>query len=205
MGKIINSSQSSSSIEKGMRLKSLRIKLGHSIHEFSKLTKIPEPTLYSWEKGRSSLSLKGAKKILKSVEPSNEKRLLFWLMNGEEEILGNLNKNILEEILILQDVNYYLNSRDNSVVMIILDDSMLPFLSPGDYVGGIKKTGSQIPKHIGKWCIVETKDGSLYARNLEKSCEADLYNLSPLMTNYETMEAQSINFAAPISWIRKRD
>lgn len=205
MGKIINSSQSSSALEKGMRLKSLRIKLGHSIHEFSKLTKVPEPTLYSWEKGRSSLSLKGAKKILKSIEPSNEKRLLFWLINGEEEILGNLNKNISEEILILQDVNYYLNSRDNNVVMIILDDSMLPFLSPGDYVGGLKKTGSQISKYIGKFCIVETKEGSLYARILEKSFQTNLYNLTPLSSNYDTLKDQFINFVAPISWIRKRD
>ncbi|HQS84427.1 MAG: hypothetical protein B7Y25_04600 [Alphaproteobacteria bacterium 16-39-46] len=205
MVEIINSHKNSGSIEKGNRLKSLRIKLGYSIHEFSKLTKIPEPTLYSWEKGRSSLSLKGAKKILKSVEPSNEKRLLFWLINGEEEILGNLNKNILEEILILQDVNYYLKSRDNSVVMIILDDSMLPFLSPGDYVGGIKKSGSEISKLIGKWCIVETKEGSLYARHLEKSSDPGLYNLKPLTPEHEILYNQQLNFAASISWIRKRD
>lgn len=205
MSKVINSSRNSSAIEKGERLKSLRIKLGFSIHEFSKLTKVPEPTLYSWEKGRSSLSLKGAKKILKSVEPTNEKRLLFWLINGEEEILGNLNKNILDEILILQDVNYYLKSRDNSVVMIILDDSMQPFLAPGDYVGGIKKIGSEISKLIGKWCIVETKEGLLYTRHLEKSSEEGFYILKPLKKDSETLVKQRLNFAASISWIRKRD
>lgn len=201
----INSEKISSSIEKGARLKSLRLKLGHSIHEFSKLTKIPEPTLYSWEKGRSSLSFKGAKKILKSVEPNNEKRLLFWLINGEEEILGNLNKNILEEILILQDVNYYLKSRNDCVVMIILDNLMFPFLSPGDYVGGIKKTGSDISKLVGKWCIVETKEGKLYARLLEKSSEPGLYNLKPLQPEYDISYNQELNFSASISWIRKRD
>ncbi len=204
MVEIINSHTNSTSIEKGNRLKSLRIKLGYSIHEFSKLTKIPEPTLYSWEKGRSSLSLKGAKKILKNVEPNNEKRLLFWLINGEEEILGNLNKNILEEILILQDVNYYLKSRDDSIVMIILDDSMLPFLSPGDYVGGIKKTGAEISNLVGKWCIVETKEGSLYARQLEKGSEPGLYTLKPLSPEHDVSCDQPLNFAASISWIRKR-
>ena len=196
---------SSSAKEKGERLKSLRLGQGHSVFEFSKLTGIPEPTLYSWEKGRSPLSLKGAKKILRVIEPHSEKRLLFWLMNGEKEILSTLKKNVLDDVLMIQDINYFIQSRDNAVVMIILDDLMLPFLSPGDYVGGIKKTGEAIAKLEGKWCVVEIEDGTLFTRILEKSPDAGLFNLKTTLSEDDTLYNQTLNFAAPISWIRKRD
>lgn len=205
MVQVFSQTKGASALEKGERLKSLRIKLGYSVHEFSRLTKIPGPTLYSWEKGRSSLSLKGAKKILKTVEPTNEKRLLFWLINGEDEILGGLNKNILEEVLILQDVNYFLKSRDHAAVMIILDHSMDPFLSPGDYVGGIKKAGNDMEKYSGRMCIIETRDHTLYTRYFEKTSEKGLFSLRPHGSEFPTLQYKDINFIAPLTWIRKRD
>lgn len=40
----------------------------------------------------------------------------------------------------------------------IMDGTMLPFFSYGDYVGGSKKIGNNVSSFLGFNCIIELKD-----------------------------------------------
>ena len=82
---------------------------------------------------------------------------------------------------------------------------MMPYLYPGDYVGGI--VSDKIDKAIGHTCIIADKESNYYIRVLENGEQPGHYNLlslneKPVVAKKKIANIQ-IELAAPIVWIRK--
>ena len=82
---------------------------------------------------------------------------------------------------------------------------MVPFLYPGNYVGGI--IVSNIENAIGKECIIIADNDEIFVRILKHGEEPARYDLicfneHPTLVKKE-IKNTAIKFAAPIVWIRR--
>lgn len=189
---------------RGVRLKMCRVRHGYCMGEFSQKLGIPESTLYAWEKGRSPLSLKGAKKIILFLEGTLSSGRLEWLMYGETSLHPAISPETSDDLLAIKDVNYFIHSREHAVVKVVLDDSLSPCLLPGDYVGGIKASPKQFDKLEGSLCIVESKEGETFFGVVGVALdEIMLYCLHHNML--KVFPKESVNFIASITWIRRKE
>ncbi len=190
--------------QRGERLKICRIRHGYCMREFSQKLGIPESTLYAWEKGRSPLSLKGAKKIILFLEGALSSGRLEWLMYGESALHPTIPPETSDDILAIKDVNYFIQSRHHSVVKVVLNDLLSPCLLPGDYVGGIKNGSRNFDKLDGVLCIVQTTEGDTYFGVVGVTrLELKLYSLHNEML--QTISVDQVDYVASITWIRRKD
>lgn len=191
--------------------------------KFAEKHKIPSGSLQNWEDVRyGGLTEHGARKLIKAFKAEGIDCDINWLLygRGDEPVIqtlgGNLTlpdssnyslteKNTPDEIALAEELKTFYRFHQNAVDTIIADDGLAPFFQAGYHVAGEKLFHQDIARAIGMACIIQTQDGKLLVRQLEKAEQAGCYNLSctnpkSRLTNLENIKLFS---AAPIIWIRK--
>jgi len=97
----------------------------------------------------------------------------------------------------------------HAIDFIVDDDAMLPHYQLGDYIAGTKRFEEKILSLIGYDCIVQTVDGRIYMRNLQRGPRENSFNL--VATNLQAKTQNAIIYdvelasAAPVIWHRRRE
>lgn len=177
--------------------------------EFCRDANITPQSLKGWELAwGGGLSKPGAVKIVTRVTALNIYCTESWLMHGigrhattitkDLEIQAGDEYHIAKELLLFREL-------ERSIDTVIKDDSMVPYLYPGNYVGGI--IVSNIEHAMGKDCIIIADNDEVLVRILKHGEEPGRYNLI-CINEHTTLVKQvikntAIKFAAPIVWIRR--
>jgi transcriptional regulator with XRE-family HTH domain len=212
----------------GDRVKRARILAGITTRrEFEKKHQISANTLQGWEQGKNPLSKKGAARIVESLKKEGLICSEKWLLTGEgmpprsyeslhstlqEDIADNnhtlIEQNLKEEEIIYKETQLFKQNVANSIVINITDNTMEPYFSCGDYLGGIRISNNRISDYVNHICIVELENNLILPRYLQKSPSEGRYTISstnPKATtpplNYYNTKVIAI---APIIWHRKK-
>jgi transcriptional regulator with XRE-family HTH domain len=163
---------------------------GLKLFDFSKKSGIPKQTLWIWESGNINLSKKGAIRLSEALSRFNIECSPIWLLtgHGEPPKIKETPQNILQdscelkvnEISIVKETEYFRSLSPNHVIVGVRDNSMVPFYSNGDYVGGIKIPFPDLKKAYNENCIVTLKDGKTLVRRFVKRNENDKHTLYAL-------------------------
>lgn len=175
---------SENATDKGKRVKALRMMAGLSRKDFEALLGISANTIQSWEipkKTGSGLTEKGAKRIASTVRKLNIACSHEWILTG----IGNgpilFGPMVQETQLpmpplvdwgfaesIQKEIAFFKSVNQQAVVTAVTDTGMQPFFFMGDYVGGKKITLDDYSTFVGKNCIIETGDGLVLIRRLQR-------------------------------------
>lgn len=110
---------------------------------------------------------------------------------------------IIEELMVFKRLNKH------AIDFVVEDDTMSPHYQPGDYVAGTIRSGDKIGSLVGYDCIVQTIDGRIAMRNLQRGPRSNSFNL--ISTNLHTKTKDAIIYdvelanAAPILWHRRNE
>jgi transcriptional regulator with XRE-family HTH domain len=209
---------------KGERLRRLRHLANLSREEFCSDGEVNLTTHISWEVGRvGGLSAKGAARVIARVAKEGVFCTPEWLLHdigvgpevnvdykksqGQSEIVEinvpSEDSTVIEELLLFRKLNKH------AIDFIIEDDAMFPHYRMGDYVAGTKRFGTKIATLISWDSIVQTTDGRIMMRNLQRGPRNNSYNL--ISTNLHTKVKDAIIYdvelvaAAPILWHRRKE
>ncbi len=218
----------SSSQSRGKRLKSLRTLADLSRKALEKKYQISASTIQSWEDGKAGgLTEKGALRVTSALRNDGVQCSTEWLLYGagmgpqltekmplhfaeaaENYQLVAEDRN-LDDYAIIQELQVFRRSNQNTIDMIVLDDAMAPYYNFGDYVGGKRRSQTELEELIGQDCIVEMANGEILLRRLKKGQKPGTYSLlaSNLATSlaYPTLYDVIIISAAPVIWHRRKD
>lgn len=190
---------------------------------FCKKNNIPIITLRSWESS-IHIKIKAAKRFSAAITKEGIYCDPFWVISGagrppyllvynniadssSKSFYGSFDEKIVEEIKHLK------KTYKNIIHQLIIDDSMHPFLHPGDYIAGFYTTDPT--EYIGYPCIVETVSGQNLVRivnegiddNEDQGKDKKKYNLTtlnPVSMHNLSLLKQEIKRIARIFWIRKK-
>lgn len=211
----------------GERLRRARILAGVSTRrEFEEKHCISANTLQGWEQGKNPLSEKGARRVIEAFKKEGLLCSLEWLIHGHgmpprpyEMVSAGLRKelhadssfmdfNLREEQAIYKEIQLFRQQNMNSIVLSISDDSMEPYYSVGDYIGGCQITNDNIAGYLNSICIIELENNLILPRYLQAGKQPNCYTGS--CTNPRTA-ATPLNLynvkiisAAPILWHRRK-
>ena len=211
------------------RLKSLREMTGLSRNYFHKRYGIPRGTLQNWESARfGGLTLKGARNIVIAFNAEGIKCDMDWLLHGtgpsprftdhtpnqrniELKKHTDANEHIFEAEtnIITKEILLFRQHHENSIDIVVSDDTMQPNWKPGDYIAGVKRFQEDINDTIGKYCIVQTQEFGNLLRKVMPGDDPSLFNLT--IINYMTKAKKPVLYnvpiisSAPVIWTRKID
>jgi hypothetical protein len=210
---------------KAHRLKRVRNLANLSREAFCAGSDVNLATLISWEVGRfGGLSKKGATSVVERVAKEGVFVTPEWLLyevGVGPEVRSDYNKsnqvkqtksNIKlppEKTKIIEELMTFRNLNKHAIDFVINDDAMLPHFQPGDYVAGTLRFGDKIQSLIGYDCIVQTSDGRIFMRHLQRGPREHSFNL--ITTNLQSKIADKVIYdvelaaAAPIVWHRRRE
>ena len=207
--------------ERGKRVRLIRNMIDLTIDEFANKIGVSNRAVKYWENGKGGgLSEKGAEKIVSSCNKIGLQCNVIWLLHGTETqpiltdnshsasfLLTNHLSNAYDN-LIKKEIQYFHTNNSNAITMSITDNSMEPFYSIGDIVGGKRKYNKDLGKAVHQNCIIETKKQQILCRRLLPGTQPDLFNLCCI--NQRTSEPfVSIDIeiisAAPIIWLRRQE
>ena len=188
---------------------------------FCKKYNIPIITLRSWE-ASIDIKIKAAARFATAIHKEGIYCDPAWIMSGvgrhpyilthntitettHKNFSALFDKNIVKEIGLLK------KTYKTIIHQLVVDDSMFPFLHPGDYIAGFYTTNPA--EYIGCPCIIETVSGQNLVRiinedkNEEENEDKKKYKLTTLnsasLHNLSLLK-QEIKQIAKIFWIRKR-
>jgi transcriptional regulator with XRE-family HTH domain len=219
---IINKINIDQAVDIGRRVKSSRMLAGLSRKDLNEKYKISAATLRSWEDpegtGKNGLTKKGAIRLINALKDAGVACSVSWLMTGRgsgptlknESFCSFELPNITwdEEESIFQEIEYFKQINNSSIITLINDTGMEPIYEKNSYVGGIKVFGYEIDNLVGLNCIVESKNHGVLVRRLQRDTTEGKYRLmcinpsieikKPIITDLE------LESAAEIVWHRKR-
>ena len=186
---------------------------------------LPVDTLAAWENGKFKISKKGVERCIKLFGAENVLVSHEWIIVGEglaPNFSFELNRyfkskatekpkeTLDDNVLLIQEIEYFLSSTTNTVTCMITGDEMLPVYVRGDHVGGRFRYENAIASCAGKDCIVKLQSEELLVRRVVQDAENSKLNLICLnMAWNETIEPVlydvAIECAAPIIWHRRSD
>lgn len=164
-------------IERGIRLRNLREKVGLSRADFAQQTGMSASTLRALELGDRELS--SQKALLFSNLFSNlfsislgedaHKASFDFLYYGKETHSSGKEHLISEDARIQNDVNFFTTNPSYSILK-ISDNLMTPIYNENDMVGGRKIINkNQFSLYQSYICIIEDCNGNKYLRRIIKS------------------------------------
>jgi len=179
-------------IARGERLMRVRGMANLSRSDVAQKYGISADTLKNWELGRhTGLTEQGAKRILTALKKAGIQCSMGWLLNGVgaapviiDELADNARNNSLDlaegkEIYtaLPAEVQMFCEQHPNAFSMRVIDDGMEPCYFVGDYVAGERCYQQDLPKIVGKYCIVETQMGEILLRRVRKGSKEGHYSL----------------------------
>ena len=180
---------------------------------------IARGTLQNWESARfGGLTEKGAKIILKAAHAEGIECNLQWLLHGVGPNPSFTHKQDApsraahhacigseQEMQNISDMlNLFRNHHPDAIDMVVQDDTMLPYYTPGEYVAGNRRYRQEIESVTGKVCIVQTIEHGQLLRYVKQGDELGLYHLISFNHDTQTPRPTVYNVellsAAPIIW-----
>jgi len=145
--------------------------------------------------------------------------LMFGIGNGpriqqvfiveEKEAHYELLPESMEEKQIISELEHFRSLHENSIDLVITDDTMRPFYEEGELVAGINRFKNRLKSAIGLNCIVQTKDGKVLLRRVQEGTETGRFILTSLNTQTQSPDAILYNVelisAAPVIWRRRKN
>lgn len=193
------------------------MQLGYSRKKFAEEFHFSSATLQAWEDGKYTVPLKGILKYVHALAEAGLVSSADWFLHGvgisprpktqfAEQSTEN-NQPDSGKQFINEEINCFEQPNQDSIIVSITDDTMLPFFKPGDFVGGHFLSKERIEQHIGSFCIVIIATGEILVRKLKYGSKEGYFTLvstnldSDINTAFLTnCDLQKI---APISWHRK--
>ncbi|MBT4879958.1 MAG: hypothetical protein HOI80_03385 [Alphaproteobacteria bacterium] len=208
------------------RLRLARRLSGITLNDIPDTFGISKHTYYAWELGRNPIKDKIAKRIVTMLKEAKVFCTVEWLLSGKgisprpieeiesvidssvDSIVNNDLKHLQKEVGVMTEVRTFQKANKDADIRLVSDDAMLPFYAPGDYVGGIRKSGNDLSEAaLNNNCIVETEDGATYVRRVTKGRKNGTFNLSCINPTTKlpeyTIFSVNLKSAAPILWHRK--
>jgi len=201
-------------IERGSRLKQCRTMLGKTLMELGAAHQVSIGSLSNWESGSSPITEKNIHKIISLLAAEGLICSKDWLLEG----MGNapylysplLREDKKEEsfdltgqFLFFKEIEDFKKAHPQMLITLVRDDSMLPFLRIGDYVGGSIIAKTDYGKEQGNICIVEIKEGEFLIRQLFVRDKILLLSMMPgSENNFLLLEEEPLN-VAPLTFMRR--
>ena len=214
-----NNKEKQLGIERSNRLKRLRNATRLSRSAFAKKHEqygLKKTNIQNWEDVRwKGLTDRGAQQLIKAFADEGFDVTLEYLMFGigKDPLDSTSIKlpdsviKLSEKSIIANELKLFYKFNDNAVDSRITDDSLAPFIMPGDYVAGSNYFDDDIKKAVGYLSIVHTIEGEVVVRMVEEGKDKEHFTLTCL--NQKTKAAHSILInikllsAAPVLWIRR--
>ena len=211
--------------ERSLRVRTIRGMLRMTVAEFANLLDYATPTITQWEKNPlNGLSEKGARNIIESLRNTSVVCDLNWLLYGrgvppfirsENKLIAKYQQELLGLSGVIDCATYtnneierFRNFIPNALIMQVLDDSMEPFYSAGEFVGGKELREKELPQALGKVCIVKLADNKMLLRKLFKddqdSQKFKLVCINQLAAVETVLSNISILGAAPVARIWRK-
>ena len=210
---------------KGERIRRIRHLANLSREDFCSDGEINITTLISWEIGRfGGLSAKGASRVIARVAKEGVFCTPEWLLyeigvwpevkadykkaQAKPEVENQINTSS-ENSIVIEELMLFRKLNKHAIDFIVEDDVMFPHYRIGDYVAGTKRFGTKIATLVSWDSIVQTSDGRIMMRNLQRGPRNNSYNL--ISTNLHTKVKDAIIYdvelvaAAPILWHRRKE
>lgn len=208
----------------GDRIKSARMQLGYSRSAFENEFGISAATLQAWECNKYEITPKGIDRLVKALYKAGLATTTEWFMQGAgipPRFIDNSSNILLqqkntefdpeltEDEIILKEVTFFEKTNPNPMIVVISDDTMEPFFSIGDYVGGNLIPGKFARRYVGSLCIVELKNKEIYIRMVKFGTKPNLYNLVCVNLHSSSEDCflmdKEIISLAQIVWHRKNE
>lgn len=201
--------------EVGDRIRSARMQLGYSRKKFAEKYNFSSATLQAWEDGRYMVPLKGIVKYVRALGEAGLVSSADWFLHGvgvsprPKDNLAHLSHSngVSHPSANNEDTSFFENSSQNSILVSITDDTMVPFFDPGDFVGGYFITKDNVNQYIGSFCIAIIATGEILVRKLKYGSKAGCFTL--VSTNLDSdvdtafLTNCDLQKIAPITWHRK--
>lgn len=180
---------------------------------FCKKYNIPIITLRSWESS-INIKLKAAQRFSIAINKEDIYCDPIWIRSGlghaPHMIINNasrIHKNVGSYIdeHIIKEIEYLEKHYKNTIHQLVVDNSMIPLLHPGDYVIGRYTTNPA--EYIGYPSIVEIVNGQKIIRIIHQVNDKTKYklvSLNSVLSCELILFKQEIKKIAKIFWIRKR-
>lgn len=212
-------------LERGARLKSALSLAGFNASGFSKkYADINLNSLHAWVSGSRLLTKDAAQKISHGLRKEGWMCSSNWLLEGTglaptplDQVNRHLkvlppvksdskNTPLEEDLRIAKESLFFRELNPESDVIIVEDESMIPYFSPGDMVGGMYiEDGSKTSCLFGQPCIIENEEGDRLLRFLHKGLPKGRYTL--VASNPGSSSLPEINVKikriAPVLWVRR--
>ncbi len=134
-------------IERGKRLRLIRKIAGLTRNQLAESIGMTPTTLSTWENANfNGITLGGGEKVITTLLSKGVHCSLAWLMEGIgqppeilSELLGNDSISLKPEPEnnIHKEMIFFLRLNPKSITFQIRDPRLMPFLKPGDWVGGL--------------------------------------------------------------------
>jgi hypothetical protein len=187
---------------------------------FCKKYNIPIITLRSWE-ASVGIKIKAATRFSEAIHKEGIYCDPLWIMSNIGQHPHVLIHNVITETLydgfamfdknIVKDIEHLKKTYKNIIHQLVVDDSMFPFLRPGDYIAGFCTTNPT--EYIGYPCIIETVSGQNLVRVINEEESEDknedkkrytLTTLNPTPLHNLSLLKNEIKHIVKILWVRKR-
>ncbi len=184
------------------RLRYIREYTELSRQELEKLLDIGHSTLKHWETGGQKMPLRRKQQLAITLKHMGFDCTAKWLEDGT-----STTPQWSETRKLAAELDYFLSINDNSVGLVLENNTMLPKYGKGDAVGGIMIDNAESKSALEKFCIVELADGHRMACRLLPATTSDCFNLEVLNSDISPQGTAVItdvklNFIAPIVWHR---
>lgn len=205
----------------GARIKSARMQLGYSRKKFAEKYDFSSATLQAWEDGKYTIPLKGMLKYINALEDAGLMSSVDWFIHGVG-VSPRLREKLSEHSTARQtigiqsssanqsindDLSFFEQSNQSSILVSITDDTMFPFFKQGDFVGGYFVSRDIVNQCIGSFCIVILATGDILVRKLKHGTKPGYFTLVSTNLDSEVETAFLTNCdiqkIAPITWHRK--
>ncbi|MBA3813514.1 MAG: helix-turn-helix transcriptional regulator [Alphaproteobacteria bacterium] len=195
-------------IERGNRLKACRAMLNKTLKELGTAHHISIGSLSNWESGASPISEKNVHKIISLLAAEGLICSKEWLLEGMGEApyiyisksyspdQKDSSFNLTSQFLFFKEIESFKKSHPDMLIALVRDDSMLPFLRVGDYVGGAELSKADYINEQGNICIIEIREGEFLVRQLFVREKILLVSTTPgIENNFLLLEEEPLRIA----------
>ena len=211
--------------ERGIRLRQVRKLAGLTRKILKEKYGISANTLQNWEAGKyGGLTVKGAQRMVLAFKQAGIQCTIPWLLHGtgtKPSVIDTVHTQINEpaaeylvapkneESAIFNELLVFRSHYDDTIDLLLPDDTMAPHFLAGDFVAGRRRYGSKIAEVVGRDCIVETTSGEIYLRRVRSGRQENRYTLacSNIHSEISLLMLYDIELysAAPVIWHRRKD
>lgn len=178
----------------GLRLKRARQMAGYSRDMLAEKASVGKSSITYWEHAKSKpLSDKSMQKIITALQEAGVECSPAWILTGQDEpprlktkhdIVFTTPSGITGEmghLSMLDEMKYFSNSNAGSVICKIEDNSMAPYFTKGDFVGGIWEASHKLDKP--QICIVVFEE-KLLVREIVNGTKEGFFHLQTLNKDF---------------------